>query len=108
MTRYELCMALVEQHYEAAELLREMRWVKQIAPLDDKEEAARYQNEINALANEVDKIGRIASIERYMLLAEANKVDLADIVVSAQTAVAQLALQTKLDAMYNRTEEDAL
>ena len=100
MNRYELCMELVEQHYEASELLRQMRWVKQSTPTT-KEDGQKFQDEINALANEVDRIGRIASIERYLLLAEANKVDLEQIVISTRTAEAHEKLKAKMVAMFN-------
>lgn len=100
MNRYDLCLELVEQHYEASELLRQMRWVKQTTPTT-KEEGAKFQDEINALANEVDRIGRIASVERYLLLAEANRVDLEEIVIGAKTAEAQEKLKAKMDAMFD-------
>lgn len=103
--QYELCMSLVDQHYEASKLLTAMRWQKKVTDFEDTEEAERFQYEINVLADEVDRIGRVASIERYMLLAEANKVDLAEVVVSDRTREAQLALQAKLDAMYDAGED---
>jgi hypothetical protein len=114
-TQYELCMSLIEQLHEAEEVLREMRWTKQLTAKpakdksdDEKLEDARYQNEINALQIEVDRLTRIASVERHMLQVEANHVDLMQIVVSERTREAQLALQAKLDAMYDNTDPDAL